>query len=60
MLSGPTDQQTCRVLINLAAVKRHFEKDEEAKLHYKEFVAMFDGMDGQEGRPDWTQVEAYV
>ena len=41
-LSSATDPQTCRCKINLAQVYQHFEKDEEAKALYQEYLTMFE------------------
>lgn len=53
-LNGEKDAQSCRCLINLAQVYHHFNKTEEAKTLFLEYLAMFNTQNGTEGTEDWT------
>uniref|UniRef100_A0A7S3HVI4 Tetratricopeptide repeat protein n=1 Tax=Favella ehrenbergii TaxID=182087 RepID=A0A7S3HVI4_9SPIT len=59
-ISGEHDAPTIRCWLNLAQVYSFFEKDEEAKTIYTDFIALFNSRTGEEGTEDWSQDEKYI
>ena len=39
---GPEDAQTCRCLVNLGTVYQYFERNDDAKDKYRQYINMFE------------------
>ena len=59
-LSGEKDPQTCRCKLNLAQVYQHFEKPDDAKKLYEEFLALYTQQNGSDGAQDWSKNETFT
>lgn len=57
---GDQDIQTCKCLLNYGSVYAFFEKKDAALQLYKQFVAKFESMNGENGTTDWGKDEQFV
>ena len=51
---GPEDPQTCRCLVNLGTVYQYFERNDDAKDKYRQYINMF------QANPAWANQKTYA